>query len=84
VDRVTIETDFVVLGNRPIALARPSSEDIELDPRMEDKYEASLQKGRDYDGIFNRAGSLSVPVINQQRFLHLIGYHSLASKSTPF
>ncbi len=84
VDRVTIETDFVVLGNRPIALARPSSEDIEIDPRLEDKYEASLQMGTDYDDIFTRSGSLSVPVINQQRFLHLIGYHSLASKSTPF
>ena len=28
--------------------------------------------------------ALRVPVINQERFLHLIGYRSLAEKSTPF
>lgn len=84
VDEVTIETDFVVLGTRPTALARPTSEEIELDPRVEDKYEASLQRGANYDEIFERAGTLSVPVVNHQRFLHLIGYHALASKSSPF
>jgi hypothetical protein len=84
VDTVTIETDFVVLGTRPEPLAVPTAEEINLDPRAETKYETSVQKGKDYDDVFARSGVLSVPVINQQRFLHLIGYHSLAAKSTPF
>ena len=84
VDKVTIETDFIVLGTRPFALARPTTEQIEIDPTVEQKYEASLELGRRYDEIGVQAATLSVPVINQQKFLHLTGYQSLASKSTPF
>ena len=84
IDEVTIETDFVVLGIRPEALTRPTSEQIEIDPRVEERYQASLQKGVDYDNISARAKALSVPVFNQQKFMYLIGYNSVASKSTPF
>ncbi len=84
VDEVTIETDFVVLGTRPFSLSRPTTEQIEIDPTVEQKYEASLELGRRYDKIGSQARTLSVPVINQQKFLHLTGYQSLASKSTPF
>jgi len=84
VDEVTIETDFVVLGTRPLALPRPTTEQIEIDPTIEQKYEASLEAGKRYDEVFSRAATLSVPVINQQKFLHLTGYQSLASKSVPF
>ena len=84
VDEVTIETDFVVLGTRPSSLPMPTTEQIEIDPTVQQKYEASLESGRRYDNIRSRAQALSVPVINQQKFLHLTGYQSLASKSTPF
>ncbi len=84
VDEVTIETDFVVLGTRPVALPRPTTEQVEIDPAVEQKYEASLELGNRYDDIFSRAATLSVPVINQRKFLHLTGYQSLASKSRPF
>ena len=84
VDEVTIETDFVVLGTRPSSLSRPTTEQVEIDPTVEQKYEASLESGRQYDKIRSQAKTLSVPVINQQKFLHLTGYQSLASKSTPF
>lgn len=84
VDKVTVETDFLVVGIRPSAIARPTSEQIEIDPDIETKYEASLEKGIKYDTTLDRARALSVPIINQQRFLNLIGYHSLASKSSPF
>ncbi|MCD6395404.1 MAG: hypothetical protein J7M40_18130 [Planctomycetes bacterium] len=84
VDEVTIETDFVVLGTRPTSLPRPTTEQIEIDPTVEQKYEASLESGRQYDRIGAQAETLSVPVINQQKFLYLTGYQSLASKSTPF
>ncbi len=84
VDEVTIETDFVVLGTRPSSLPRPTTEQIEIDPTVEQKYEASLELGRRYDKIGLQARTLSVPVINQQKFLHLTGYQSLASKSRPF
>ncbi len=84
VAEVTVETDFVVLGIRPSPIARPTSEQIEIDPDVEKKYLASLDKGKDYDTVVARARALSVPIINQQRFLNLIGYHTLASKSSPF
>ncbi len=84
VDKVTIETDFIVLGTRPSPLGRPTTEQVEIDPTVEQKYDASLELGRRYDEIFSQAATLSVPVINQKKFLHLTGYQSLASKSTPF
>lgn len=84
VAEVTVETDFVVLGVRPSAISRPTSEQIEIDPDIEKKYLASLDMGKDYDTVVDRAKALSVPIINQQRFLNLIGYHTLASKSSPF
>ncbi len=84
VSEVTVDTDFVVLGVKPVAPARPTTEEIQLDPTIEQKYEAALEMGRRYDEVFSRAASLSVPVINQERFLHLIGYRSLARKSSPF
>jgi len=84
VKEVSIETDFVVLGTKPSARPRPSAEEIQMDPTVEQKYEASLQMVLAYDDAFSRAANLSVPVINHERFMHMIGYRTLADKSMPF
>jgi len=81
---VTINTDFVVLGEVPKVLEKPTREQVELDPMVEQRYQASVTSVQQYDDILRRANTLRVPIFNQSRFMYLIGYESLASKSSPF
>lgn len=84
VDEVSIDTDFIVLGYQPKAMARPTREDIDFDPSLDDKYSESLKHVRQHHEVLTLAGTLNVPVFNQKRFMYLIGYESLASKISPF
>jgi len=84
VNEITIETDVIVLGTVPQMPPRPTSEQIEFDPMVEQRYEAALKKIRRYDRIIEQAQILSVPIFNQKQFLYLIGHDYLSSKSRPF
>ncbi len=84
VDEVSIETDFVVLGKRPRVMKKPSRSDYEIDPMIKQRYETSQRKISQYNGILSRANTYGIPVFNLSRFLNLIGYETLAAKSTPF
>jgi len=83
-ENVTIDTDFVVLGYKPKAMRKPTIDDIEENPMIEQKYKAYLKKYGYYQEILARTGTFSIPVFNQDRFLYLIGFETLASKSSPF
>lgn len=83
-EEVSINTDFVVLGEPPSELRRPTREEIELDPMAESRYQELVASVRGYDDILSRANTLRVPIFNQSKFMYLIGYESLASKSSPF
>ena len=82
-EEVTINTDFVVLGVAPRPLKKPTREQVELDPMIEQRYQASVSSVDAYDDILSRANTLGVPIFNQNKFMYLIGYESLASKSSP-
>jgi hypothetical protein len=82
-DNVNINTDFLVLGYKPKALPKPTRTQIENDPMIEQRYEESLQKAQEYEQTLARASKLSIPVFNQDRFMYLIGYNSIAKKSKP-
>lgn len=84
VDAVTVNTDFVVLGDAPEPMEQPDPEQLEADPSLARRVQAAADAAKAYQDIIDRAERLSVPVLNQTRFLHLIGYESLAAKSTPF
>jgi len=81
---VTINTDFVVLGVPGRSLEKPTRQQVELDPMVEQRYQASVASVQEYDDILSRANTLRVPIFNQSKFIYLIGYESLASKSSPF
>jgi hypothetical protein len=83
VDDVSIDTDFIVRGTTPRALSRPTSDQIALDPLAQQRYEQSLEDAQKYDAIIERANLYRVPVFDQKRFMNLIGYETLAAKSTP-
>lgn len=81
---VTINTDFVVLGVPGRTMEKPTRQQVELDPTVEQRYQASVANAQEYDDILSRANTLRVPIFNQSKFVYLIGYESLASKSSPF
>ena len=80
-DEITVDTDFVVIGEAPKLLDRPSQDEIDADPMAQQRYMQSLQKVDAYGSLLRKAGELSVPVFNQKRFLYLIGYETLANKN---
>jgi len=84
VDEVTIETDVIVLGTEPKIPAKPSAEQIEFDPMVEQRYKEVQEKLRQYDRVIEKAQIFLVPIFNQKQFMYLIGHEYLDLKSRPF
>lgn len=82
-DEVNINTDFVVLGTPPNQMARPTLQQIENDPLIQQRYQSSQERMDRYNAILAAANKLNIPVFNQDRFFNLIGYETLSSRSTP-
>ena len=83
-DDVSINTDFLVLGNPPRALRKPTFEQMEINPMATEQYELSLRKRAHYDQVLNKAKILHIPITNYARFLYLIGYREQAKKPGAF
>ncbi len=83
-DTVSVDTDFIVLGKAPRARRKPTFEAMEIDPLAMQKYEASLKKLDNYKKVQNRAGTLSIPVFNYERFLYFIGYKTQSNRAGAF
>lgn len=82
-EELSINTDFLVVGEEPESMGEPTRQEIENDPQIEQEYEASALKTIKYHELLEKAKTLSVPVFNTKRFLRLIGYETTAAKSTP-
>jgi hypothetical protein len=78
VDQVTVDTDFVVLGKEPI-MPVYTSEDRQ-DPFVQKKLADAQAEIDAYNAVRDRAIQLRVPVLNQNRFLYLIGYYNQARR----
>jgi hypothetical protein len=77
-DQVNVDTDFVVLGKEPV-LPSFSKEDLQ-DPFNAKKL-ADAQTALDaYMGVKKQAADLHIPILNQNRFLYLIGYYAQAKR----
>ncbi|MHC4271329.1 MAG: BRCT domain-containing protein [Planctomycetota bacterium] len=83
-DTVTIDTDYVVLGQEPLIPQRPTFEEMGIDPMAEGRYNAAVQRSDLYTRIQQQAQGYSIPVFNTERFLYFIGYKSLADKPGAF
>jgi len=83
-DTITIDTDFVVLGKLPQVLQKPTLDQLDVDPRAMDVYNASLQRLQRYNGIRDQAQSLWIPVLTYDRFLYFIGYKSHIGQAGAF
>ncbi|MHC4637707.1 MAG: BRCT domain-containing protein [Planctomycetota bacterium] len=83
-DNVTIKTDYVVIGEKPVALTKPRYEEMEVDPLAMKKYEDSIKEIQHYEDIQRQAEILSIPVFNLDRFLYFIGCKSIVDRTGSF
>ncbi len=83
-DRITVDTDFVILGEPPSPMQKPTFEQMEIDPLAMDKYEKSLQALDNYKQIQSQANQFGVPVFNTDRFLYFTGYKTQSLRAGAF
>jgi hypothetical protein len=83
-DSVTVNTDYVVLGTPPQVPAKPTMQEVERYPNAMEKYELAAQRAAKYKDIQSQAQALSIPIMNQERFLYFIGYKTQAGNPGAF
>ena len=72
-DAIDIDTDFLVMGKEPVVPNYPKDQ-LDTDPVKKFEHENALKALKAYDDIRNKALELQIPVLNQNRFLYMIGY----------
>jgi len=73
VPELTYDTDFLLLGEEPIT---PDPLDPgETDPVAIARFNRLKQQREQYEQLISEARALSIPILNQNRFLSLIGYY---------
>jgi hypothetical protein len=78
IDKVGVDTDFVVLGKEPVLPVIPPEE---KDDPFQQKRLADAQAALDaYLEVQKQATDLRIPVLNQNRFLYLVGYYNQATR----
>jgi len=76
---VNANTDFLVLGIQP-ELPDYSQEDLASDPILRARYDQAQAELDAYERIRDRASELNIPILNQNRFLYLVGYFEQAAR----
>jgi hypothetical protein len=84
VDAISIDTEFLVLGQQPEVLRRPTLEETEIDPRAQTMYEASLARLDRYKELRSQAQTLWIPVFTYERFLYFVGYKGQIGRAGAF
>jgi outer membrane murein-binding lipoprotein Lpp len=79
-ENVTIDTDFVVMGNQPVLPQRPTQDELDADPTALQRYESAAQRAKMYNDFLAKAGNLRIPTFSYRQFIYLIGYDTLSSK----
>jgi hypothetical protein len=81
-DTVTVDTDFLVLGQPPAIPQRPSEDYVEGTSQAAVDYRQAIKRGEDYQKVRSDAVALGVPTFNLSRFLYFIGYYQQAQGKT--
>jgi hypothetical protein len=76
VNDVNVDTDFVLLGKEPVIPDRPDP----TDPIATAKYDAAVAESDAYAAIRDAAQKYRIPILNQNRFLYLVGYYEQAKR----
>jgi hypothetical protein len=70
---LTPEINYIVLGAKPAVPDKPAADDF--DPVKLAEYQAQLAANEAYFRILDEAKILRIPVLNEDRFLDLVGYY---------
>ncbi|MHC4222199.1 MAG: BRCT domain-containing protein, partial [Planctomycetota bacterium] len=81
---VSIDTDFLILGELPDIPRKPTFEQLEVDPMAMDKYDALIERLTRYRQVKKQADTLSIPIFNTERFLYFAGYREQAKRPGAF
>ena len=76
VDKINVDTDFVVLGKEPAIPEKPT----EPDPLLQREYEEAMAAYEAYGRISDEARAYRIPILNQNRFLYLTGHYESAKR----
>lgn len=71
-EELPVDTDFVVLGKAPELPPEPSADAPEADW---DDFRRKREQFEQYHEVLGTARDLGIPVLNQNRFLTLVGYY---------
>ena len=83
-DTISIDTNFIVLGKQPQVLQKPTPDELDINPRATEIYNASLELLNRYNGLRDQAQSLWIPIFTYDRFLYFIGYKSHIGQAGAF
>ena len=72
-DELTYEVDYLLLGVEP-DVPRPPPPN-EIDPAVIERYTDALKRFESYQELIATAKKLTIPILNQNRFLNLVGYY---------
>ncbi|MBN1845833.1 MAG: hypothetical protein JW810_09135 [Sedimentisphaerales bacterium] len=73
-DTLSVDTDFLVLGQSPALPTRPS-EEYGMDSQVMRDYRQAQQRVQQYDEVRKNAEALDVPTFGLQRFFYFIGFY---------
>lgn len=75
-NEIDVDTDFVVLGKEPVIPDKPAQDE----PLAIANYNAALAASDAYAEISQKAREYRLPILNQNRFLYLVGYYNQAKR----
>jgi hypothetical protein len=78
VDKIDVDTDYVVLGSEPV-LPNFSPEDLQQPENVKRLTDAQAELEA-YNKVQADAKDLHIPVMNQNRFLYFVGYYDQAKR----
>jgi len=81
---ISIDTDFLILGQIPMVGGRPTLEEQQQDPTALQKYETLIQRLNQYNTMQERAQALWIPILTYDKFLYFIGYKTTSSQAGAF
>jgi len=73
--KLTYEVDYLVLGTEPAVPRKPSDEEFRDDPKVLERYQHAEKQYNEYQSLIGTARELKIPVLNQNRFLELVGHY---------
>lgn len=76
-DDLSVNTDFLVMGEEPVRPPKPAED---ASPQDQAVNQAQMKAYDDYKQSKETAGGLFVPVLNTNRFLSLMGYAAIKNK----